>query len=405
MIMALRPVIRPFNLPFLSQFVFAPGILPFGDEDLMVLDKELSEYGQVFMNPEVEQSLISKNELLASFAISKAEDSQLTLGEASDVYRLLQSEPAYDFMAKKLKTKQKLTQKDHDKLEFFNIAKAFRTLNQSPFSFKEVSPERIRDLHRQITQGLDVFRKFLPDFTVYKAGMWRDNNLIRVGSYVPAPAKQITRGIKELIAYVSTHQTITGVAVFHTALYALHPFNNGNKRVCRILEHMLLRALGLNTKNLYSTSYYYHKQKKRYYKYLLYSLERKNLNHFVSFIQEALTLSIVSVVKTSVEIGRNDYVRKQEVDETTRIVLKPLIKRHEVQFKHLARATRGKLARQTLVNALQKAVEDGILLRREEGRSVYYRLNVAVPEYETLERWIRFVRDRLSFVPDEIRLI
>ena len=77
-----------FSHPFLSQFFFAPEALPLKDGDIVSLDKELSEYEQVFMNPEVEQSLISKNELLASFAISKAEDSQLTLREAQDVYRL-----------------------------------------------------------------------------------------------------------------------------------------------------------------------------------------------------------------------------------------------------------------------------------------------------------------------------
>ncbi|MBI5621115.1 Fic family protein [Candidatus Gottesmanbacteria bacterium] len=387
-----------FTHPFLSQFFFAPEALSLKDRDIVSLDKELSQYEQVFMNPEVEQSLISKNELLASFAISKAESSQLTLREATDIYKLLIAD-------KKLTIKQKLTQKNHDKLEFFNIAHAFRSLNQSTFSFKDLNPDFIRDIHRQITGGLDVFAKYLPDFTVYKAGRWRDNDLIRVGDYIPAPAGQIARGITELIAYMKAHQTITGVAVFHSALYALHPFNNGNKRVCRILEHLLLRALGLNNKNLYSTSYYYHTQKKRYYKYLLYALQRKNLNHFVSFILEALALSIVSVVKTSVEIRRNEFLQKRELDGTAMTVLKPLIKRHELQFKHLARAARGKLARQTLVNALQKAVEAGVLLRREHGRAVYYRLNVSIPEYETLERWIGLLRDRLPFVPDDIRLI
>lgn len=403
--MTLPQTKRPFSHPFLSQFLFAPEALHLKDEEIVSLDRELSHYEQVFMNPEVEQSLISKNELLASFAISKAEDSQLTLSEAQDVYKLLLSDPAYDFMGKKLKSKRKLTQKDHDKLEFFNIAKTFRTLNQNPFVFKNLSADVVRDIHRQITQGLDVFKEYLPDFTVYKAGLWRDNDLIRVGSYIPAPAVGVEKGVNELLSYLKAHRTVTGAAVFHTALYALHPFNNGNKRVCRILEHVLLRALGLNSKNLYSTSYYYHTQKARYYKYLLYSLDRKNLNHFVSFILEALALSIVSVLKTSIEMSRNDFLRKQTLEETARIVLKPLIKRQELQFKHLARAARGKLARQTLVNSLQKAVEEGILVRREKGRAVYYRLNVSIPEYETLERWIHFVAERLPFVPDEIRLI
>lgn len=394
-----------FTHPFLSQFVFAPEALPIQDEEILALDKELSRYEQIFMNPEVEQSLISKNELLASFAISKAENSELTLDEAQEVYRLLLADPSYDFLGKKLKSKRKLTQKDHDKLEFFNIAKTFRALNQAHLEIGDVDANFIRGIHRQVTQGLDIFKKHLPDFTVYKAGMWRTNDLIRVGEYIPAPYDGIEQGVNELISYVQKHHSITAVAVFHTALYALHPFNNGNKRVCRILEHILLRSVGLNGKNLYSTSYYYHAQKKRYYKYLLYSLERKNLNHFASFILEALSLSIVSVLKTSVEIGRSDFLRKQQLEETARMVLKPLVKRNELQFKHLVRVLRGKLARQTLVNALQKAVEQDIITRREEGRAVYYRLNIAIPEYETLKGWVDFVSKRLPFVPDDIRLI
>ena len=50
-----------------------------------------------------------------------------------------------------------------------------------------------------------------------------------------------------------------------------------------------MTTIQINSKNLYSTSYYYHKEKDRYYKYLLYSLERKNLNHFFGnpFYQES----------------------------------------------------------------------------------------------------------------------
>ncbi len=403
--MAETPIIKPFTHPFLAQFLLVPEILPFRDEEIVSLDRDLSKYEQVFLNPEVERSLITKNELLASFAISKAENSQLTLKEAQDVYALLLSDPTYDFVGKKLKAKIKLNQKDHDQLEFFNIAKTFRTINQHPFSVNEVTPELLLDTHRQLTQGLDIFKKYLSDFTVYKSGMWRDNDLIRVGEYIPAPYKEIESGVIELIKYLKTYQTITGVAVFHTALYGLHPFANGNKRVCRIIEHVLLRSLGLNAKNLYSTSYYYHTEKSRYYKYLLYSLERKNLNHFVSFVFEALSLSIISVLKTSLEVKRGEFLDRQELENTAKILLKPLIKRHEVQFKHLARFSKGKVARQTLVNYLQKAVEDNILIRREEGRTTYYSFNFSAPEYATLEKWLAFAKKRLSFISDDIKLI
>ena len=402
--MSENEITHPFSTPFLSQFVFTPHVVPCTDSDIRQFDSELTEYEQIYLHPDVERSLISKNELLASFAISKAENSQLTLKEAQEVYEMLLSDPTFDFIGKKLKLGKKLTQKDHDKLEFFNVVRTFRTVNQMKIFITDLSPKFIISIHQQLTKGMDIFKTYLSDFTVYKVGLWRDNDLIRVGEYIPAPSNQIEQGVIELIAWVKAHPTPTGIAVFHTALYALHPFNNGNKRVCRILEHILLRSIGLNTKNLYSTSYYYHTQKPRYYKYLLFSLERTNLNYFVSFILEALILSIVSVLKTSLEVKRSTFLDSSDIDSSVKAVLKPLVKRRELQFKFFARYTQGKMARQTLITYLQNAVEAGIVKRREEGRNTYYSLTLSMPEAEKLQRWMSTIRTKLSYVPDEFRL-
>ena len=396
---------KPFTHTFLSQFVFIQKLLPFSDDEIKNIDSELADYEQVFLNPDIEKNLISRNELLASFAISKAENSTLTLQEAQNVYNLLLTNEEYTFISDKLKRKEKLTQKDYDKLEFYNIAKTFRSLNEAPISIENITADDIRKLHQSLSLGLDVFKNYLLDFTVYKSGKFRDNDLIRVGTYTPAPFKEIEKGVEELLSYLKANKTVTGVAVFHTGLYALHPFNNGNKRVCRILEHIFFRDLGLNQKNLYSTSYYYHKQKPRYYKYLLYSLERRNLNHFVSFVQEALVLSMIGVLKLSLASKRSEFLSNQTSDEQILLALKPLIKRRELQFKNLFVAAKGKMARQTFVNQLQKATDEKIILKREAGRTTYYSLNFNAPEEEALNRWFTFAKKKLAYIPDEIKLL
>lgn len=388
--------------PFLDALILAPSLLPFSDAEMLKLDSDLNRYEQLFLNPDIEKNLISKNELLASFAISKAENSTLTLQEAQEVYALLLNNEEYSFINKKLKAEQRLSQKDYEKLEFFNIAKTFR--NHHPIDINDLTPDYIRELHRQLTQGLDIFKKHLPNFDVYRPGEWRNNDNIRVGSYQPAPHKVIKAGVQELLAWIKKNQTITSIGVFHTALYALHPFNNGNKRVARILEHIFLRSLSINSKNLYSTSYYYHREKLRYYKYLLYSLEKKNLNHFVSFFQEALALSILSVIKTSVEVKRKEFLDVKEVGEQVGIICKPLIKRREVQFKDLLKGIRGKMARQTFVNYLQLAVDKEVIIRRGEGRTTFYSLNILPREEAAFHTMLNFIKRKLTFIPDEIKL-
>lgn len=389
---------------YLGGFVFTPNLLPFTNDEILSLDKELYHYEQLFLSPDVERYLIGKNEMLTSFAISKAEDSKLSLKEAQEMYDLVLNKREYHFLGRKIKAKFALVKKDYEKLEFFNIAKTFRDLNRSRFALSDLTPEFIKELHQKVSLGMDIFKKYLSDFTVYKSGRWRDSNDIRVGDYIPPPFEKVEGGVLELISWLKDNLSPVSVAAFHTALYALHPFNNGNKRVCRLLEHLLLRTAGLNQKNLYNTSYYYHRQKQRYYKQLLYSLDRKNLNHFASFVLESIVLSIISVVKTSLEVKRSEFLAKKDIDGNAKRILKPLVKRRELQFKNLFRTARGKMARQTFVSALQKATEALVVLKRESGRSTYYRLNMTAHEEETINKWISFAGGKLDFIPDDIRL-
>jgi len=395
---------KPFSHSFLGQFILAPSLLPFSDEEIKNLDTKLNQYEQLFLNPDIERNLISRNELLASFAISKAEDSTLSLEEAQEVYNIILKNEDYIFISQKLKSKKKLTQKDYEKLEFFNIAKTFKNLSQNPININDLTPALLKNIHKELTQGLDVFEEYLTDFTVYKSGKFRDNDAIRVGTYIPASFKEIEKGVEELIFYLKQNQTITSIGIFHTALYALHTFNNGNKRVSRILEHIFLRDRGLDNKNLYSTSYYYHKEKPRYYKYLLYSLERRNLNHFVSFFQEAIVLSIISIIKTSLEAKRQEFLERQDLDEQVKKILKPLIKRHEIQFKTLIKLSGKKIARQTFVNYLQQATDKKIVIKREVGRATYYSLNVSPLEEKMFHSLLDFAKTKLSYIPPDIKL-
>lgn len=397
--MPLPTIQNPFTSPFLADFVLTRYTLPFTDKEIVIIDQELAAYEQAYFNVDIEKHLISKNELLASFGISKAENSTLTLEEAKSVYECVLSDQALNFISKKLKIKQTLNQKDYEKLEFFNIAKTLRRLQATPLHWSNLTPEFIRGVHAELTRGLDVFQKFIPQFDVYKSGEWRQTDTVRVGEYTPAPHTTINSAIKELVNFVIKHKTPTSIAIFHTALYALHPFANGNKRVCRVLEHLLLKLLGLNQKNLYSTSYYYHLQKPRYYKYLLASLTRKNLNHFTSFVQEALVLAIIGVAKTSVEAERHDFLTHQKLSSTAQTVLHPLIKHQEIQFKNLIRFSRGKVSRQTFVSILKKSVAAGIISKRTAGKVTYYSLQIKPAMETVLKKWIEWAQKCLPYLP------
>lgn len=394
--------IQLFPKGFLSELTLNREALPFNNDDLTNLDRQISAFEKAQITPEIEKNLITKNELWASFAISKAENSQLSLAQAKQIFDDLAANPKYNFIREKLKEGKKLTICDHDRLEFLNILSTFREINRQKPILNSLTEKNILQIHAQLTQNMDIFQKYLSDFDVYRSGKFRNANNIVVGDYVPPDFSEIKPAIHTLIDFIKKNPTIENVAVFHTALYAVHPFANGNKRICRILEHMMFRAIGLNQKNLYATSYYYHLEKERYYKHLLASIERKNLNYFVAFIQEALFFSLISIVKTALEFNRQEFLAKAP-NTRFKEICKPLIKQKSMQYKKLFKIARAhlQLAEQTFVNDLGKAVSQKILAKKEEGKNVYYSLALNQPGEKWYAQLLKFARSRLSYVPSE----
>lgn len=400
-------IIYPFKTNFLSGFTYESTIMPLQDGVLKELDQAISSFEKSILDSNLEKNLISKNELFASFAISKAENSALTLTEARELWKQLNSNPNYEFITSKLSKGVELNQSDHDKLEFLNIVKTFRKYNEKIYEIKEYTPKLILSIHEQLTAGMDIFAKYLLGFDLYKSGLWRDNDLIRVGDYKPQEYTSINISLEEILNWLRQSPNIPlNVGIFHTALYAVHPFNNGNKRVCRILEHMLYRTFGLNSRNMYGTSYYYHIEKERYYKNLLYSIKRANLNQFASYSLEALAYSMLGVFKTSWEMKKEAYLRSRIEDVNIQKIFSPFIKKHEIQFKTLIKMTGKKITRPTLVTYLQKATNAKTLLRRVQGKAVYYSLNTPnSKEAQIFSYWINIIKSQLTYMPEEYKLM
>ncbi|NCO00173.1 Fic family protein [Candidatus Falkowbacteria bacterium] len=395
----------PFSQTFLATFFLNKKLFPWTELELSKLDQELLSLEKSLIGVDVEKGLIDRNELLISYAISKAENSSLTLLEAKELRHHLIENPEYNFLQEKLKQKKGLNKKDYEELEFFNIIKVFRKYSDCHLSLQDFSAKLVLDLHAELTVGLDLFVDYLPHFDVYKSGHWRDNDSVRVASFIPAPSEQIISGVAELLKFIKTNPGAINIAIFHSALYALHPFCNGNKRVCRILEYLLLQACGYNAKSLYNASFYYHKHKSRYYKKLLDSLLQHNLNHFVSFLSEALVYSITGVIKTSLEVKKKEFLKQFEIDPSLKKILRPLVKSSELQFNRLWALNKRQPSKQTFSNYLNLAVDKGIIERRESGRNVYYRLAGVWPESEILKSWVQNAAQRVVYIPEEFRLI
>ena len=389
---------NPLKAEFIRQFYFDPAQLRLPDHILVELDRQITNY-ETGVPFDVRQYLISRSEVLASLAISKAEQTNLLKeADASEIQRRLNADPEYD----PLNDKDVKNEKDRlDRLELANIMKVYRRVSSGGIKAKDLSIELLKELHIKLSQDLDKF-DYLPGFDRYYAGRIRAGNHIAVRDrttgfeYRPVDYQQVEENIESILEYYRENSSITSLNILNIALYAVHPFHNGNKRLCRILEHGLLRDLGLNKGNAFSHIYYYHKQIRRFYDELMRSLVGLNFMPAINFSREAIFYSQLSVLKFGLEQKRKDLVARG--GESRYPIYAAFIKNKSMQYKDLRFLNQGP-AESTFAKWLAEGVDEGILKREQVGKTVFYSLNLDLQEEHLAREVIESQLDQLAFIP------
>jgi Fic family protein len=130
--------------------------------------------------------------------------------------------------------------KDHDIREIYeakNLAKITETLLHSPN--EPVTIKLILDLHKKLLTGIK------DDW----AGRFRSGKeWVRVGAHVGANPDFVKRLVEELVTDYSRNDDryfLDKIALFHAEFETIHPFNDGNGRLGRVLINQQLMTLGL----------------------------------------------------------------------------------------------------------------------------------------------------------------
>jgi len=130
--------------------------------------------------------------------------------------------------------------KDHNIREIYeakNLANITEILLDKPNELLTV--DLILNLHKKLLTGIK------DDW----AGRFRSGKeWVRIGTHVGANPDFVEKLVKELVADYSNQDNryfLDNIAYFHTEFENIHPFNDGNGRLGRILINQQLMALGL----------------------------------------------------------------------------------------------------------------------------------------------------------------
>ena len=103
---------------------------------------------------------------------------------------------------------------------------------------KEIDKELILSLHQMLIGGIndEIAGRFR-----------RPGEYVRVGTHIAPPPEQVERLIEEaLLAYTSNHHAyfLDKIAQFHLDFETVHPFNDGNGRIGRVIMNYQLQRIG-----------------------------------------------------------------------------------------------------------------------------------------------------------------
>lgn len=263
-------------------------ILGFKKADSFIHPKEVINEAKAIFNKlplrivGIRPLIIEQTVLEETLAISTAEDSDLTLKEAKKI----QVSEAQE--ARLMKYKQDKTLSDnekYDQLEYENIRAVENAI--SDISFKDLTVNLICELHQDLTVGLDRYSKE-KGVSSYHPGQLRQSDRVKVGKlrkYIPPKYKEIKKLLETLFRdFVSKKMIeLTDILEFHILFYAIHPFQNGNKRVARILESMLLAHYGYSANRTISLALYYTDKKDAANLFIMESLLKREVTPFINF--------------------------------------------------------------------------------------------------------------------------
>lgn len=151
------------------------------------------------------------------------ENSTLTLKETEKI--LLDMEVARDVSVREV-------------FEAKNLARVVTYIRKKSHE-QEVTQEIILLLHQMLIGGIDD----------HIAGRFRTKGeYVRVGTHIAPPPEQVEQMIDDtLLAYTSNLDTyfLDKISSFHLDFETIHPFNDGNGRIGRVLINYQLQRLGL----------------------------------------------------------------------------------------------------------------------------------------------------------------
>lgn len=253
------------------------------------------------------------------------------------------------------------------KQEVANIARAFSFLER--FGSKPLTIEFFKELHRIVLDRLSASAGYLrqEESAIF--------NQVGVAVYLTPAPQQIRSMLDELMVFCNTNsdQPAIAAAVAHIWFEKIHPFDDGNGRVGRLLAHTLLGRDGYDVGGVVPLEEYLDDHREAYYDALAH--DSSDVTEFVEFFLDAL---VVQAKKTMTQATTPVSVHRVELLPRRAEILDVIRDHKMISFDGIARRFRA-VSVSTLHFDLTYLMKKNYIRKLGSTRGVVY-----VPKEETV---------------------
>ena len=239
--------------------------------------------------------------------------------------------------------------------------------NKEPLSLK-----LLLEIQKQICDGEPKekigLRGAMPPGVLF--AVWNDDG---TPAYIPPEYSEVPELLDELVTYIneSNDHPLIKAAVIHYQLVTIHPFEDGNGRIARIISSYYLSLNGYGFKNVGSLEEYMSYNIDEYYDSLqmglpiLYYDGRNNPPHGEIWIKYYLKIFSLYASKVLIialeEFNDNKQERLSHLSKKAKYFLNYLEKNNVLSFAPIDLANKLKVTNRTIINWCFELVNNGYL--------------------------------------------
>lgn len=299
-------------------------------------------------------NLIQHNLVKSSYASNKIEGNPLTLPEVTNLL---------------LDDRVPVNRDEKEVVNYFKILQNLDSLKKL-----SLSVDLLTTLHKDLLTGIDKTAGQIRDVPVVvgKYNSVGGSMTLKVKHNPPFHKRtQIVEALQQLLNSVDKNQNLPAViqtGLFHHEFVYIHPFEDGNGRVCRLMNSLLFIKRGYLINHYFILDDYYDIDRQQYSD-KLHSADDGNKTEWLEYYSDGVKYSLQSALARSKEALLTLRIEDQPSPKE-REVLRIIQERREVKSQDMVRELR--ISRQQAHNLLKALVDKNLIAKKGSTKNSYY---------------------------------